>query len=67
MTHMPETTLIDYRARYNNKGYTLDMPCGGTNPTMFTHKPNEFINNSFRYAKTNVKGGNQIPFGFKTV
>jgi len=68
MVHMPTTTLIDYRPRYNNKGYNLDnMPCGGSNPTAFSSAPNKFINNAFRYAKTNVTPGNSIPFGFKTV
>lgn len=68
MIHMKENTLIDYRPRYNNVGYTLDgLNCGGSNPTMFSSKPNEFINNSFKYAATNVQGANRIPFGFKTL
>lgn len=68
MVHMKECTLIDYGPRYNNKGYTLDgLNCGGTNPMMYAHNPNQFINNSFKYANTNIKGANKIPFAFKTV
>lgn len=67
MHHMPESTLIDYRPRYNNIGYSLEGMGCGTNPTMFAHKPNGAqVNNAFKYAQGPV-GGNKIPFSFKTV
>ena len=67
MHHMNESTLIDYRPRYNNVGYDLKGLDGcGTNPTMFFHKPNGHqVTNMPAYK--GPKGGNQIPFGFKTV
>lgn len=71
MHHMRESTLIDYRPRYNNIGYNLDgMDCGGTNPTMFSYKPNQFVNrpnDAFKFAHDGPVGGNKIPFAFRTV
>lgn len=67
MTHMRENTMIDYRPRYNNKGYNLqEMGCG-TNPTMFAHKPNQaVVNNAFKYGLP--PGGNKVSsMGFRTV
>ena len=68
MYHMKESTLIDYRPRYNNVGYTLDgLGCNGSgapsNPTMFAHRP-AMPNNAFKFA---LEGANKIPFGYKTV
>jgi hypothetical protein len=67
MYHMQSANLIDYRPRFNNKGYTLDgLGCNGqgapTNPTMFMHQ----TNNAFKYAQGPV-AGNKIPFGYKSV
>lgn len=68
MYHMQGANLIDYRPRFNNKGYTLDgLGCNGngapSNPTMFTHQTND----AFKYAKGAPVGGNKIPFGYKSV
>jgi len=70
MHHMKAGTLIDYRPRYNNKGYNLEgLGCGGkgapSNPTMFTHRP-AVPNDASKFAKGPV-GGNNIPFAFRTV
>jgi hypothetical protein len=59
MYHMPEATLIDYKPRYKNKGYSLDnMGCPTKpNPTMFSYANNpagfvnhRAVNNAFKYA-----------------
>lgn len=67
MHHMKDSTMIDYRPRYNNIGYNLEGVGCGTNPTMWAHKPNQTqVNNAAKYAQGPV-GGNKIPFAFKTV
>lgn len=37
MYHLPASQLIDYRPRYNNKGYTLNNKGCPGNPTMFAY------------------------------
>ena len=57
MFHMPEGTLIDYKPRYNNKGYSVANQGCPNNPTMFAHDPAGYIsgkssggNDAFKYA-----------------
>ena len=64
MFHMNESSLIDYRPRYNNIGYTLTGMGCPSNPTMFAHDPAAFVgqkqpNNAFRFAHPANKA---IPF-----
>lgn len=43
MYHMKETSMIDYRPRHNNIGYTLNNIGCPSNPTMWSHNPNGFV------------------------
>lgn len=60
MYHMKETSMIDYRPRYNNIGYSLKgLGSCPYNPTMFANDPAGFVsgrptpnaNNAFRFAE----------------
>lgn len=66
MHHMKEGSLIDYRPRYNNSGYTLEgLGCPG-NPTSFHTDPSQFTNrnDAFKYAQApgSLPGHSQVRF-----
>lgn len=67
MHHMKDSSLIDYKPRYNNIGYNLKGLGCGTNPTMFAHKPNSKQVNNVAPFGSAPKAGNKIPFAFRTV